>query len=220
MIHQQGCQRRTDHRTTAEAHHRQTTGQAAPVRKPAHQRRDRQHVAEPQPDPAYPAIAEQNYPELVPPDAEGGQNVTSRPAQRGDDARLTRPDPLDPTAEERSRPAEHKEEKAEHPTNLADLPITAGPYQGLPDTAAEGTNDRRGNTDRTRKGLEKYAETVGGADAEMDCQRARDSQPTIVIGPGDTALPGKPGRPDRSIWENVVSSHPNSTPTATSQQAR
>ena len=71
LHHEVGCERRTNHGPTAEAHDGQTRSHAPAVGEPFDQGRDRRDVAETQADAANHARANQHHPELVKVHAKG-----------------------------------------------------------------------------------------------------------------------------------------------------
>jgi hypothetical protein len=84
--------------TEAEPHHDEAAAEPATIREPLGHRRDRRHVAEPQPEPADDAIARDEPAPAEPGGAEPGEQVADPPQERSGDRDRARTGPVLPAA--------------------------------------------------------------------------------------------------------------------------
>ena len=191
---------RADHGAAAEAHDGHAGRHAAAVGKPFDQGRDGGDVAESEAAAADDAGAEPHQPKLMDVDPDRGDEQPAAPADRGNDARLARADPLEPAAPDGSGHAEQHEEECEHPAEVELGPIAIGGEESVPgdgNLAPEGggvagTGDRLvqalRHADRAAEREPEHAEAVGHADAEVNGESGRRDEPAVIVGRRNDAL--------------------------------
>ena len=172
-IHEREAEIRADEGAAAKAHDGHARGHAGPVGEPFHEGGNGCDVTQAQAASPENAIAHVDEPELMPGDAErGDEKATAETARRGEHG-FARAVLLDPASEDGGGDAEEGDGDAEDPGERGLGPIARG---GLGDS--EDLGERK---------LEN-AEGVNLADGKMDGERGGRHEPTVVARPGDGVL--------------------------------
>src|SRR5690242_589798 len=119
---------------------------------------------------------------------DGGDQQSTAPAKRGDDASLARPSMLEPTAPQRGARAEKHEKQRVHPTENRLVPIASGGEQLLQPRHVGRAWDGLIDAKRFGERQPEHRKPVGHADAQMNAQGCWGHEPAVESGARDDAL--------------------------------